>query len=132
MSLALILAQGRSRTSLVRLSDICSVIRTIGRTTNLDTGQVTKQIMTVYAGRCRLKQPQATINSAQIAGGPENIQRPMLYLPFGTPILQVNDQITITASSTDAQIVGRVYHLPGDRVGSQTTAARYQVVEVTG
>lgn len=59
-------------------------------------------------------------------------QRYHLHLPISATAVRVGDTITVTASPTDPQLVGRVYRVAGEHSKTWATARRLLLDEITG
>lgn len=117
--------------------DTCTITRQTGHTTNLSTGVITATTVTVYAGKCRVKQvtgggqpassgSDSGVGEASLALVPYQLQLPMSATGLGQ-----GDRATVTASALDPDLVGRVFVLDGVAAGTHLTMRRYQVREVT-
>lgn len=134
MSRASVLARGRAA-ALAGMVDACQIRRITSTVTNPETGQVTKVYGPpdpVYSGRCRVQQ------SLQAKARPETpgeayvlMLRRELQLPMTVTGLKVGDEVTITASPHDPDLINRMW-LIRDLMGkSEATARRIGVEEQT-
>lgn len=131
MSRELVTARGRAAAER-GLLDTCTIRHRTGTTVDDDTGYTTPTWADLYAGPCRLKQPNAAASSATVGEAEVLLQRPELHLPMSAPLLQPADEITVTASRLDPGSVGRVLLIRDVPAHSGATARRYGVTERTG
>jgi hypothetical protein len=81
----------------------------------------------LYADRCELKwSDQVTKTAAGIT-----VEGYVVKVPVDAPAFPIGALIRMTASTNDAEAVGREFHVRKLAAGSHITARRYQVVEVT-
>jgi hypothetical protein len=113
--------------------DACQIKRRTGESTDPDTGVVTPTYATVYTGRCRVQQ-RALESQGSDVGEARIYQVPWeLQLPMATSTgIAVEDIATITACQLDPDLVGRAWWVKGKAGGTNKTARRLQVEEVTG
>lgn len=131
MSRSSVLARGRTLAEAAMI-DTCTVRRLTGTVTDPDTGARTPTYSTQYTGPCRVQQHQATADR-QVAG--EDfllLLRLEVQLPIAVTGLQVGDEITMTAATHDADLVGRVFKIHDLAHKSEATSRRVQCIEKTG
>lgn len=82
-------------------------------------------------GRCKMKEPRPI--DREITGGEHmwTVLDSILSLPIAAVGVRVDDTVTITASELDPDLPGRVYTVMGPMGGSQVTARRLIVRQVT-
>jgi hypothetical protein len=129
MSAASALAAGRRAAELLMV-DTCTITRAGAQTTDDLTGDVTSTPDTVYAGKCRVQQQVAFARSGDVGEATRWFARLELHLPATTVGVQVNDQVTITASVHDPDLVGRTFEVRGLAHKTYPTAHRLQIEEV--
>jgi hypothetical protein len=114
--------------------DACTIRRaTGGGTTDPVTGYPTQAYSTVYTGKCRVQQRAAVARAHDVGEDQLMIVRFELQLPVaGTSGLQVSDEVTVTASAHDPDLVGRVFLVIELAHKSEPTARRVGVTERTG
>ena len=130
MSAASVLARGRAAAE-ARMVDTCTARRVTGETVDDNTGDVTPTLTSVYAGRCRMKQPNASATAAEVGEAAVLLQQPEVHLPMSAAVLRPGDEITLTASVHDPGSVGRVFIVRAVPAQSAATARRYGVTERT-
>lgn len=132
MSRASALARGRVAADL-GMVDACTIRRaTGGGTTDPDTGYPTQGYNSLYAGKCRIQQHQATADRQDIGEDQLLLLRLEVQLPVvGTEGLEVGDEITVTAAANDADLMGRVFRIHDLAHKTEATARRVQCIERT-
>jgi hypothetical protein len=132
MSRESVLARGRAAAE-AGMVDACSITRSAGRVTDTTTGVVTEPRTTLYSGRCRVQQNQATATSEDVGQDRLLLLRVEVQLPVGgTEGLKVGDAITITAAANDADLVGRTFLIHDLAHATEKTSRRVQCLERTG
>lgn len=129
MSRESVLARGRTAAEL-GMRDTCTVGREGDPVTDAD-GDVTRTSTTLYTGKCRVQQHQATADRQDIGEDNLLLLRIEVQLPMSVTGLEVGDEITVTAS-VDADLVGRVFRIHDLAHKTDATARRVQCVERTG
>lgn len=116
------------------MADACVIRRRTGETTDLDLGSVTPTYLSPnpYAGKCRIQMGAQGAGSQQRDVGEDTqVLLPLeLQLPMSVTGLQVDDEVTVTAS-TDPDLVGRTFLIRGLAHKSEASARRVQVTERT-
>ncbi len=131
MSRASALARGRAAAE-ISMVDACTIRRTTSVATNPDTGATTPTYSALYAGKCRIQQPQAIARPHDVAENYLLIARLEIQLPVaGTAGLLVGDEVTITAATRDPDLVGRVFLVQELPRKTDATARRVSVIERT-
>lgn len=129
MSVVAVLAAARAAAE-SRMTDTATVARVTGRSTNGTTGVVTATTSTVYSGACRFK-PGTQALTADAGGHAFTLTPAEVHFPVGAFAPAVGDRVTFTASQTDTSAVGRVVVVTSRPMGSQTSALRVPVEEVS-
>jgi hypothetical protein len=121
---------GRSAAEALMI-DSCTIKRVTGRSTDDNTGVVTPTYSTVYTGKCKLQRPSGDarrdVAEASIVVAPLELHLPIV----GSEGIQTDDVVTVTASTMDADSVGKVFRISGPARGTFRTARRLPVTEVT-
>jgi hypothetical protein len=130
MSRALVLARGRSAAE-AGMTDTCSIRRRTGSTTDENTGVETPSFVEIYTGKCRLQQSDADAQAQNAGEAYVLLQRVQLQLPISVTGLKVGDEVTITASINDEDLVGRDFLLRDLPRKTDATARRVRVEEKT-
>jgi hypothetical protein len=133
MSRTSVLARGRTAAE-AGMADACTIRRASGSgTTDPVTGVPSQSYTTLYAGKCRVQQQVAIARPHDVGEDKVWLVRFDLQLPMETSAgLAVGDQVTITASVADPDLVGRVFAVNELAHKSEATSRRVGVVEVTG
>lgn len=114
-----------------RMVDTCTVQRVTGSSTDQDTGVVTPTTTTIYTGKCRIRQAVEVGRPLDSGQAQRYMQHSILSIPIASAVLLVDDVVTITASALTANLVGRTWHVRAVSGDTNTTAARYEIAEVT-
>lgn len=130
MSRASVLARGRAAAE-AGMVDTCTVSRVTGETTDENTGAVTPTRSTLYTGACRVQQRTASSSPAEAGESYALMLALEVQLPMSVTGIKTEDEITITASVHDADLVGRVFLVRSLAHKSHATARRVGVVERT-
>lgn len=131
MSRDSVLARGRAAAE-GGMVDACVIRRVTGDTSDPDTGVETPTYATVYTGKCRVQQHQATADQQDIGEDHLLLLRIEVQLPMSATGLEVGDEVTMTASVHDADLVDRVFVVHDLAHKTEATARRVQCVERTG
>jgi hypothetical protein len=128
-----VLARGQQAAE-AGMVDACTIRRaTGGGTTDPVTGYPTQAYSTVYTGKCRVQQRAAVARPREAGEDQLMIVRFELHLPVaGTSDLRVNDEVTLTASAHDPDLLGRMFLVIELAHKSEATARRVGVTERTG
>jgi hypothetical protein len=114
--------------------DTCTIRRVTGQATDDTTGKVTPTYSTIYSGKCKLQalgsQGQAPARPHSIAEAQVFLQQIELHVPMSVTGVQADDLVTVTASSLDADLVGRTWHVRALSHKSFQTARRFGLEEV--
>lgn len=131
MSAATALARGRQAAEAL-MADTCEIKRVTSEVTDLHSGVITPAYSTIYAGKCRVQQKEAQGREETGAGQAYLIMLVMeLQLPIAVTGLQVDDEVTITASVHDPDLVGRVWTIRDLMHKTHATARRVSIQERT-
>jgi hypothetical protein len=114
-----------------RMVDACTIRRRTGETTDPNTGEITPTYDVLYQGQCRVQQ-QAMQAQQQDAGEAYLLMvRLEVHLPITVTGLEPDDEVQITASSTDPDLPGRTFYIRDLAHASDKTARRVGTVERT-
>jgi hypothetical protein len=131
MSRSSVLARGRAAAE-AGMVDMCTITRATGRSTNTTTGAVTDTTSTLYTGKCRVQQHQATATGEDVAEDRLLLLRVEVQLPMSVTGLAAGDVVTVTASVHDEDLVDRVFRIHDLAHKTHATARRVQAIERTG
>lgn len=116
--------------------DACTIRRVTALSTpDPSTGLVSKTYLSPdpYTGKCRVQQVTGTARPHDAGEDYSFLQRIDVQLPsVGSEGLQVGDEVTITASVNDADLVGRTFLVHDLAHKSEATARRVVCAERTG
>lgn len=93
------------------MTDTCVIRRRTGETTDPVTFVVTPTWVQVYAGKCRLQDTGSINGGARTETPGQDYQllvELQLQIPMGAAVLEVEDEVTLTASENDPSRVGDV------------------------
>jgi hypothetical protein len=131
MSRATALAHGRTAAEL-GMADACTIRRVTGTATDDFSGTVTPAYATLYTGKCRVQQITGTGRPHDVGEDFVLIQRIDVQLPVaGTEGLKVGDEVRVTASVHDADLVGRTFLVHDLAHKTEATARRVACTERT-
>jgi len=131
MSLAVAALLARGRRAAERLMvDECVIRRRTGETTG-PGGVVTPTYEQLYAGRCRVQQPPVQAQAQEPGEAHVLVLRLEVHVPMPVSGLRVGDEVEITASAHDPDLVGRTFLVHDLAHKTQATARRLGVVERT-
>jgi hypothetical protein len=111
--------------------DECVIRRRTGETTDDESGVVTPTYATVYAGKCRMQQPAATAQEQESGEAALLMVRFELQVPISVVGVAADDEVQVTASVHDPDLVGRLFAVRGLFHKTHATARRIQVEERT-
>jgi hypothetical protein len=131
MSRIALLARGQAAAE-AGMADTCTVRRRTGEATDLDTAVVTPTYLSPnpYAGKCRVQQ-RGGVQQRDVGEDMQVLLQLEVQLPTTLTGLQVGDEVTITASAGDTDLVGRTFLIRELAHKSEATARRVQVTERT-
>jgi hypothetical protein len=132
MSRTSVLARGQAAAE-AGMGDACTIRReNSSDTTDPVTGVGTRTYTTIYIGKCRIQQQAAIARPHDVGENKVWLVRFDLQLPVATSAdLQVGDQVTITASVNDPDLVGRVFAVNELAHKSEATSRRVGIIEET-
>lgn len=131
MSRASVLARGRLAAA-AGMVDACVIRRRTGGTADPITGYPTQPYTVLYAGKCRVQQAVAIARPHDVGENRVYVVRFDLQLPMvGTEGLWVDDEVTVTSSVNDADLVGRVFVVLELAHKTEATARRVGIIERT-
>jgi hypothetical protein len=123
---------GRARAAALRgMADTCTIRRRTGAGSVGADGKVTPAYTTLYTGQCRVQQVTAEPTPADPGEDRELLVRLTVQLPISVTGLQAADEITVTASENDPDLVGRVFLVNGLHHKTHATSRRVGVIERT-
>lgn len=127
------LASGRTAAE-AGMADACTIRRITGRSAPSAAGAVTPTYLSPdpYAGKCRIQQSQATATREEVGEDHLLMLRLEVQLPMTVTGLEVGDEVTITASAYDEDLVDRVFLIHDLAHKTHATARRVQCIERTG
>lgn len=111
--------------------DACTIRRRTGAGSPGADGSVTPTYATLYTGKCRVQQVTTEPTPADPGEDLRLLVRRTVQLPISVTGLRPADEITITASAHDDDLVGRVFLIHGLHDKSEATARRVGVIERT-
>lgn len=125
-----VLARGRAAAE-AGMVDACTIRRVSGSSTDQSTGVPARTYADIYSGKCRVQQSLA--QAAQHDAGEDYmlLLRLQVQLPMSVTGIEVNDEVTVTASANDADLVGRVFLVRDLFHKTEATARRVGVIERT-
>jgi len=112
------------------MQDQCVIRRPTGETTG-PGGVVTPTYEPVYEGRCRMQQPTGTAREEDAGEAALLMVRFELQLPMAVVGVQADDEVKMTASVHDPDLVNREFLVRGLFHKTHATARRLQVEERT-
>lgn len=116
------------------LADACTIRRRTGTATTDDTtGVVTHAYVAPdpYAGPCRVQQAKATSAEPEVGEDTAVMLALEVQLPMSVVGLQIGDEVHLTASLTDPDLVGRIFLIRSLAHKTDATARRVQCTERT-
>lgn len=129
MSAASVLARGRAAAEGLMV-DACTIRRITGESTG-PGGVVTPTYSTLYTGKCRIQQSKADAQQQEVGEAYALMLRLEVQLPMSVTGLRAEDEVTVTASAHDADLIGRVFLIRDLAHATHKTARRVQVQERT-
>jgi hypothetical protein len=131
MSVSAALLRGRAAAEAL-MQDTCTIRRGSGETTDPDTGIITPTYGdAIYEGKCRVQQRTATASAQQPGEAYVLMLQLEVQLPMSVVGLEVGDEVTITASVHDPDLVDRAFLIRSLAHKTHATARRVQVEERT-
>jgi hypothetical protein len=122
----------RGRVAAERLmTDTVSITRVTGSSTNSETGVVTPTTSTIYTGAAKVQQGGVPIGQPRDLGEASvQLVHLQLHIPVSATGVRVDDIATVTASTLDPDLVGRVFNIRSVAHKSYLTARRMDIEEV--
>ncbi len=130
MSVASALARGRQAAERL-LVDTCTIRRRTGEATDPETGVITPTYSPVYSGKCRMQQPTGMAREQDAGEAALLMLRFELQLPMSVAGVQADDEVTMTASQLDPDLVGRKFTVRGLAHKTHAVMRRLQAEERT-
>ncbi|MEU4570835.1 DUF6093 family protein [Micromonospora sp. NPDC023956] len=130
MDAAAVLARGRAMAETLMV-DECVIRRRTGETNDDESGVVTPDYEQVYGGKCRIQQPTATAQEQESGQAALLLVRFELQVPMSVVGVAADDEVQVTASVHDPDLVGRRFVVRGLAHKTHATARRMQVEERT-
>lgn len=94
------------------------------------TGAATRVLVTErYSGKARVRYPSYAVAEMSPASQPVAQQDVIVSLPVGSGPVFEGDEVLVTASTVDPNVVGRRFRVKGQPAAGQTTAYRVPVIE---
>lgn len=128
MSVADTLARGRAHAERL-MTDTCVITRVTG-TSIASNGDTTATTSTIYTGPCRIRPRQTQDRMLEHGGDEVGVGDLVVSVPIAVTGVEPGDVVTITASTYDADAIGRRMTVLGAVHGSQVTARRLTCQEV--
>lgn len=128
MSLQSALARGRTAAEALMV-DACTIRHKTGESAS--GGVITPTYSTLYNGKCRVQVRSEAGQGQNVGEAYLVVERHEVQLPMTVTGLREGDQITITASALDPDLVGRVYVVRDVVRKSHLTSRRVTVLEIT-
>ncbi|WP_432050309.1 DUF6093 family protein [Verrucosispora sp. NA02020] len=123
---------GRGRAMAERLmADECLIRRRTGEATDPTTGEVTPTYATVYEGRCRVQQPTSAAREETPGQAMLLMLRFELQVPIAATGIAADDEVLLTASAHDPDLLGREFVVRGLSHKTHPVMRRVEVEEPT-
>lgn len=134
MSVASILADGRAAAN-ARMTELVRVGPAVDGVDE-QSGDPTVDIENaVYGGSegaiGQIKYVAESVSESAGTGQSLAVQRPILKVPYGSPILSEGDAVVVVSSNSDQILDGRWYRIAGAADAGQTTAHKYPLIELS-
>lgn len=111
--------------------DTCRITRRTNGTVDENTGRIAQPVQVLYEGVCRVQNQRAQSRAEEV-GEDRPLLLPLeIQLPMAVTGLRVGDDVAITASVNDADLVGRTFQIRDPAHKSEASARRIRVEEVT-
>jgi hypothetical protein len=124
MSRSGVLAKGQVKAE-ASMVDACTIRRRLPDVTNTDLSP------DPYTGKCRVQSALARSQPHESGEDYVLLLRLELQLPVSVTGLRVDDEVTVTASAHDADLVGRVFLIRDLFHKTEPTARRVEITERT-
>ncbi|MFG3710131.1 DUF6093 family protein [Micromonospora sp. NPDC047730] len=129
MSVEALLARGRAASERLMV-DACVIRRKTGETTDEQTGVITPVYATLYTGKCRVQQAGGA-TPAEAGEAYRLMLRLEVQVPMSIVGLEVGDEVELTSSPLDPDLVGRTFFVRDLAHKTHATARRVGVEEAT-
>lgn len=134
MSVSSILADGRAAAN-ARMTELVRVGSALDGVDE-ETGDQTVEIdQAVYGGADgaagQIKYVAESVSESAGTGQTVAVQRPVLKVPYGSPLLPEGDAVFVVSSAADHLLAGRWYRIAGSADAGQTTAHKYPLIELS-
>lgn len=131
MTVNSVLALGRAA-AVSRMSESFRIFEVTGRTPDPDNDLREVDVeVDRYVGIGRLVFRSSVVSDVEVASQLVASQSARIDLPAGTTGVGTSMFAVVTASTSDATLVGRRFRIEGMPAAGQTTACRLQAVEIT-
>lgn len=130
MTVSTTLAAGRAAAERL-MADTCLIRRRTGETTDPFSGTITPTYATIYTGKCRVQHQEAQAREENAGQAFLLMLVLQLQLPVSVTGLEVDDEVIMTASTYDPDLVGRVFFIRDLMHKTHTTARRVSIQERT-
>jgi hypothetical protein len=132
VSAATVLARGRAAAERLMV-DACLIRRRTGESTDPDSGVITPTYSTVYEGKCRVQQSTGSSSATEEDAGEAHqlMVRFEVQIPMSVVGVQADDEVLITASVHDPDLVDREFLVRGLAHKTHAVMRRLQVQEAT-
>lgn len=110
--------------------DACTITRVTDTVTNPD-GTVTKTTETVYTGKCRIQTYDPYESRPEVADVQVTLRRDVLQIPMSVTGITTGDEVQVTASQLDPDLVGRRWRIAGPSRKTHQTMRRMYIEEDT-
>ena len=107
--------------------DACAVKRPDGSAYNETTGLDETTYDTLFASKCKVQSRDLDARERDAGGRESTAVRVTIHLPISAGAVEVDDVLTITASTFDPQLVGRAFRVLAPVGKSFATARRVEV-----
>lgn len=125
-----VLARGRAAAEALMV-DACTIRRATGEAGSDDDGNVAETYEQIYVGKCRVQQTSAQAAQEDVGEDFQLMLRLEVHLPMSVTGLEAGDEVAITASAHDPDLVGRVFLVRDLAHKTYATARRIGVTERT-
>lgn len=125
-----VLAQGRQKVAASMSESV--VVGTYAETVNSTTLATTRSVVEEhYSGPATITYPTLAVSDREAAGQLAIATELILKVPTDAALLPVGDLVMISASTADANLIGREYIISGPPQAGQVTSHRYPLKEFT-
>ena len=93
-------------------------------------GNATRVLVTErYSGKARVRYPSYAVSELSPASQPLAQQDVIVSIPVGSGPVFEGDEVLVTGSTADPNVIGRRFRVKGQPAAGQTTAYRIPVIE---